>query len=396
MAATPVSGPTFVRSFLLLAQGQKILVVTPTSISYATGIAAGAVLANLSAIVSTGTAAPSWSLGPDCAGLDIAMKASGELDVGAAPLAGEVRCHVVAIQAGVANSPLSWPVHVYHGAYTGPADVNGAIAGYSLNAISGAAATAGVSAMQIFRDNDYVLTDVTVLPSGDLDLATAARFCAPTICEGWIWRDQTGSGNDEPSWGKSRGLQPGSGHNPFLVFNAEEANPNVSGSGSLPAWSFSNGDDNSWWNAHFTKSASAATLMAVAIASINDGVIVHSDISSNSSSGAELNYATSSDVTIGAGKVGAMTILGARLTTSAWHLMQGVVNGNASALYVDAAAPVTGTLPTGTFFANSLGIGGDYDGGGMNGFVSEVLVLPPETPAQAAGVCHNTGVPWAC
>jgi alpha-L-arabinofuranosidase B-like protein len=396
--AVPVSGTPFIRSFLLLAQGKKITAVTPTTVSYTAGIAPGSMLADFSAVASIGTASPSWSLDADCAGRDLVMLPDGELDVGSAPLSGDLRCHVVATQAGIANSPIRWPIRVHPGAYAGPADVGGALAAYSLNAVSAAAAENSVPAARIFRDNDHQMMDISVLPSGDLDIATAARFCAPTICGGWIWYDQTGGGNDLSSWGRSRSLNLGALHDPLLVFNAFEANPNTWGpaaSGSLPAWSPSNGNDRLWVNTHFTKSAPSATFAAVAIPFTYDGLIVNSNYANLNSIGASLAFATSNAVSLGVGKISSLTTLQTPNVPGLWHVMQGVVNGGSSSVYIDGIAATTGVLPSVTI-ANSLDVGGDFGGGGMNGYFSEVLVLPPETADQASALCSTMWVPWPC
>jgi hypothetical protein len=60
VAAIPVSGTPFIRSFLLMAQGKKITAVVPTSVSYTPGASSGSVLANFSAVASDGSStAPS-------------------------------------------------------------------------------------------------------------------------------------------------------------------------------------------------------------------------------------------------------------------------------------------------------------------------------------------------
>jgi hypothetical protein len=75
--------------------------------------------------------------------------------------------------------------------------------------------------------------------------------------------------------------------------------------------------------------------------------------------------------------------------------MQGIINGSGSTIYVDNTPPVSGSLPTYPYIANNFYVGGDFGGGGMNGFLSQVLLLPTETSDQANAVCY-LAVAWAC
>ena len=79
--------------------------------------------------------------------------------------------------------------------YAGPGDlVSGAAMWWGLRAYSKAMAVAGIPAINVRRASDNTTTDIVLLNNGNLDVATAATFCASTTCLVTEMYDQTGHG----------------------------------------------------------------------------------------------------------------------------------------------------------------------------------------------------------
>ncbi len=91
---------------------------------------------------------------------------------------------------------FEWPATMRTGVgYGGLGAIYGpAVAYYGLRAFNATAAASRAKAIQLQRASDGATQDITVLPNGRLDLATAASFLAGTTGGLSIWYDQSGNG----------------------------------------------------------------------------------------------------------------------------------------------------------------------------------------------------------
>ena len=81
----------------------------------------------------------------------------------------------------------------------GPCDLVTFKGWYGLRACGTANKTGTQKAVNIQRSSDSTTTDILILSSGDLDVATAITFCAATTCTVQKLYDQSGNGQDLPS-----------------------------------------------------------------------------------------------------------------------------------------------------------------------------------------------------
>jgi hypothetical protein len=126
----------------------------------------------------------------------------------------------------VAAAPFSTTSTAITQTYAGPGDlVAGASGWFGLRAYSAAVAAGGTQkAINIRRTSDSASMEILILPSGDLDVATATTFCNATTCFVTKAYDQSGNGKDA--------TQPTQAAQPQLVFNGLGVRPTLVASGT--------------------------------------------------------------------------------------------------------------------------------------------------------------------
>lgn len=256
-------------------------------------------------------------------------------------------------------------------AYVGPGDiVSGATAFWGLQAYNAAYAAPGTnSAINIRRASDNASTNIVILKTGLLDVATASTFCASTTCYIDDWYDQTGNGNTL--------LQFTAAAQPQLVFNCI---------GSLPCASLNGTQD--MYVLSLSSSGSSIWMMLEGERTGNftgqsDGLF--------SGNGPFIGWpGTANQALLFSGS----SALTAAATDSALHAIQGVINGSAGTLDVDgvSTSASVGTATFGGLVYVGSGSGGAFY---LTGEITEagVWLLAP-TSAQQSAMHSNMASRW--
>ncbi len=101
--------------------------------------------------------------------------------------------------------------------YKGPGDTLAATAWYGLRAYSSAKIGGTTKSINIRRVSDSTTSDIVILTTGLLDVATATTFCASTTCFVHTWYDQV-AGNACGAASCDM-VQATAGNQPQLIFN---------------------------------------------------------------------------------------------------------------------------------------------------------------------------------
>jgi hypothetical protein len=252
--------------------------------------------------------------------------------------------------------------------YIGPVDaVSGATEFYGLRAYNKAYATGTNNAITIRRTSDSTSTNIVILTSGALDVATATTFCASTTCFASTLYDQISGKNV---------TQATTSAQPQLTFNCLNT--------SLPCLTFSSASSQQLTTSGFVTSAQPNTLSFVAERNGNTG-------STNSVIGAF----NASQVGYGPAANQAFIFAGSEPTVTAadnaLHAVQGVLNGTSSSLNVDGT--LTGSLSAGSSsILQPVSIGSSGNNGNyFQGLFAEAIVYEgvAMTSGNQTALCHN-------
>jgi hypothetical protein len=243
------------------------------------------------------------------------------------------------LQVAVAQLPWQSGVGtpITAAAYAGPGDVvASAKAWWGLRAYSAAVAATGTQkSVNIRRASDSTTSDIVILTTGYLDLATAGTFCAATTCFVTKFYDQSGNSKDIS--------QATAGNQPQIFLSGGPA-------AGYPYVSFTTG---------------SMALSAAANLTPATGVQSHSGVASRAAgtaitvlvrcggSGNELNTKAAANVwQITGGSAGGSVDKAA--TDNTWHAANTNLNGASSVINVDGSE-ATGTA-TGATGASALGM----------------------------------------
>lgn len=257
--------------------------------------------------------------------------------------------------------------------YVGPGDVTpSATAWWGLRGYSVANAIAGSKAINIIRASDSATTDIVILPTGKLDVATATAFCASTTCKVTKAYDQTGNGLDM--------AQATGANQPTLTLNCLNSMPCLTFAGS-----------------HWLANAAAPTVaqpFAISFTAKRTANFSTSQYIFTTNTAASFSYfVTANLLGIYAGGAGPVTSAG---TDSAWHVGVANFNSGLGIMNIDNLTPTTGNAgPAG--IATNFAWGADTAGGGpLTGQSSELGVWPVGLSLQGmTNGCHNVYTFWA-
>jgi hypothetical protein len=252
--------------------------------------------------------------------------------------------------------------------YIGPGDVvSGATEFYGLRAYNKAYATGTNNAITIRRTSDSTSTNILILATGALDVATATTFCASTTCFA------------SAMYGQISGkivTQATTSAQPQLIFNCLNT--------SLPCLALTSASSQQLTTSSFVTSAQPNTLSFVAERNGNTGVtnsVIGAFNASQGGYGAAANQAF-----IFAGSQPTVTA-----ADNALHAVQGVLNGASSSLNVDGT--LTGSLSVGSnSIQPPLAIGSSGNNGNyLQGLFAEAIVYEgvAMTSGNQTALCHN-------
>lgn len=207
--------------------------------------------------------------------------------------------------------------------YLGPGDiVSGATAWYGLRAYSAAVAATGTQkAINIRRTSDSTTSDILILTTGGLDLATANTFCVSTTCFVAKWYDQSGNARDA--------IQATAANQPQLLFNCIGVLPCVSALSSASVVLAS--------SANFTPATGVVTFSLVSWVNRTSGVSVMLEENGTQNRVSAANAAATWQLT-----GGASGFVQAAASDSAWHAAVMVMNGSSSVINI-AGTETTGS-----------------------------------------------------
>lgn len=261
-------------------------------------------------------------------------------------------------------------------AYTGPGDiVSGASVFYGLRGYTAAYASPGTN--NAIRLTDGSATqDIVILPSGDLDVATASTFLSGHTGV-YIDRlyDQTGGGA-------------------LLINNGNTAITNslvlnfINGHPAIKCIHSANGS-------FTTSSTSPAVAQPFTISTVvqRQGSFSSNNLvlSSASSPYMNLNIAASQTMQLSPGT----TALTATITDSVTHIVQAVYNNTSSVLNIDNTE-VTGGAGTVGITANTLWVGNDaFNDGSLDGYILEIGIWPSAfTSGNRSSMYSNQNAYW--
>lgn len=257
--------------------------------------------------------------------------------------------------------------------YTGPGDiVSGASAWYGLRAYSAAVAATGTQkAVNIRRASDNATSNIVILTTGALDVATATTFCTATTCFVTKWYDQSGNTNDA--------AQATAGNQPQLLLGSTI--------GTRPALFFN--------ASHWLLSGSLVVAVPYSVSVVAERTGVFTTAQKIVSVGGN-QYAVEFSATANNAVI-APSIVNVAATDSIAHALQSVFGSgtNASVLNVD------GTEATSTITAQttaSLGIGANFSGNAGNpitGYIGEAGFWPAGfTAGNRSGLRLNQKSYW--
>lgn len=134
------------------------------------------------------------------------------------------RFALVAVLCLATASANAWLIGKPLNGYRGPGDFVSFTAWWGLRGYSAAVAATGTQkAVQLRRASDSTTSDIVILTSGDLDVASATTFCNATSCFAAIVYDQT-AGN-ACSAASCDVVQATANKQPLFVFNCNGALP---------------------------------------------------------------------------------------------------------------------------------------------------------------------------
>jgi len=254
-------------------------------------------------------------------------------------------------------------------AYSGPGDVVSFTGWWGLRAYNAAYATGSNNAIKIRRASDSTTSNIVILASGALDVATATTFCASTTCFVAEAYDQTGGG--------AHMLQATAGNQPQLIFNCI---------GSLPCMSF-NG------SSQFLLATLATVAFPVSVSIVVDrtGAFTTQQAAFNFHTGAGTGQffflASANSLSLYNGSA----LTNATVADSAFHAANGVYNSTTSSLYVDnqsATNGATGAGAVGTVVSIGALTGGSSV---LTGEITEAGLSNNVawTSTNAGNLCHN-------
>jgi hypothetical protein len=267
------------------------------------------------------------------------------------------------------------------GAYVGLGDISsGAKAFYGLRGYNAAYATGSNKAINIRRASDSTTSDILILSSGALDVATATTFCAATTCFITKFYDQSGALNC--SGAACDAAQATTTKQPQLIFNCINT--------SLPCARFVGASVQNLTTPSFTAIAQPVTIgfaakrttvsgaLETVVGLFTDGLQVGFDFSANN----VFIYAGSAQPTAAA-------------TDNAFHNVFAVANSAASVLNVDGAST---TVSPGVLSPGGATVIGDTNSGGhpLTADVLEIVAYPSALSGGAmTNLCHNQFTYWA-
>jgi Alpha-L-arabinofuranosidase B, catalytic len=288
--------------------------------------------------------------------------------------------------AGVAFADTVFPLSGVGGGsapvvYVGPGDVvSGAKAWYGLRAYNAAYATGSNNAITVRRTSDSTTSNIKILTTGALDVASATTFCNATTCFISKFYDQSGASNCS---GACDASQATAANQPQLIFNCVNT--------SLPCARFVGTSSQRLVSPTITNVAQPFTLNFSASrpsTATSSGSVLGSDFN-----GVQIGFLS----TAGTAYVLAPTVQSAAASDNAFHNISGVfTTAGSSTLVVDATT--IGSLSPGADFLQDKFSLGDSDGS-SNYFTGDFLeagVWPGAlSGANMTSICHNQFVYWA-
>jgi hypothetical protein len=244
--------------------------------------------------------------------------------------------------------------------YQGPGDVvSGAVAFYSCRAYS--AAKAGTKAYRIVRASDSTQTDVNSSASGLCDTTTPATFCASTTCKYVTWYDQSGANACGGS--ACDATQSSSSKQAAWTSAALNGWPCAAGASSTSTIEY----------AAVNAITQAQPLSYIAVTERTGSfTTVNRVIADSGGTQGRLGFQSSANTAVTTGG----TALNATAADSAFHALQGLLNGASSALVVDGSA-TTGNAGTTGLSSAHIDLMGDSTGAAaLVGNLCEVGLWP--------------------
>jgi hypothetical protein len=254
--------------------------------------------------------------------------------------------------------------------YTGPGDVvSGATAWYGLRAYNAAYATGSNKAINVRRASDNATSDINILSTGALDVATASTFCALTTCFLTKAYDQSGHSFDYS--------QATAGSQAQLIFNCL---------GTLPCVQFSGSQKMATGAVTNLTQPFTVSQVAERTGSFTSfGVIFGSSGTAQS----EFNGSANSWSEYAGNRFSATA------SDSAWHAGQYVFNGASSSIKVDATTTSgnASTNSTSTQYCLSGNCGGAFL---ITANLGELGLWPSGiSSGNQTSLCHNQFLYWA-
>ena len=247
--------------------------------------------------------------------------------------------------------------------------MSGATAFYGLRAYNAAYATGSNPAITIRRTSDSTTSNINILATGALDVATATTFCAATTCFVVTIFDQAGT------------------HNLTQATTSAQPALTLGCLGALPCLTFASASSQ-FLSGAFITIAQPNTYSFVAE---RTGAAVRGSVL-----GANNAVQAGFDALASNAFLFASSVQTSAATDNALHAIQAVFNNNSSTLNVDGV--LSSTLPAGaSSIATPLDIGAHGGGVGnfLNGLFAEAIVYSSGlSSGNQTTLCHNQRLYW--
>jgi Alpha-L-arabinofuranosidase B, catalytic len=257
--------------------------------------------------------------------------------------------------------------------YSGPGDVvSGATAFYGLRAYNLAYATGTNNAITIRRTSDSTSTNILILTTGALDVATATSFCASTTCFASTIYDQIGGKNVSQSTTTQQ---------PQLTFNCLNT--------SRPCLTFAGASNQELTALSFT---SASQPITISFVGERTGTFTSTNTVFGSLGVVQVGFGTAANTSF---EYANSTVVTTAAADNALHAVQSVFNGASSTINVDGVT--SGSLNPGASGVGSqasIGYGGSNNP--LTGYFAELIVYEGlnMTSGNQASLCHNQRNWW--
>jgi hypothetical protein len=374
------SGGSFTQPFSIMVRNPTFTAFAPLTIQTTSSPFTGT-LATLSTVMcwtdcGQGGSPPTvtYTVGGDAACTGLSTSGASLI---ATAYTGSGVCHITATAAGVNTGMLgtsgsSYVAAVYIAAapYVGPGDVASWTVWVGPYCYSAAYAAPGTNpVVTVTRERDGATLTVKCLTSGDQDTIALANFLDTSIGYGTTFADQSGSGNNMPTWGAANGSGITTRH-PIAFFDAFN--------GAMFGFTNSNQQDRFWWSpSTYGGSGTTGSMEIVAYensSAFGGSIIEMAATGTGSNPVTQLQFVNTSGSQLYIGPdnhTGGTSITGAG-TPATLMCFMGVVNG-ASSLFRVNGTETTGTLATASLI-KPLAFGGGFGGGSLEGFIEDAGV----------------------